>query len=66
MNNRNYFFISGIIFGCVALLHLVRLINGFEAVIGPWTIPMGVSWVGLFVTAGLSGWAFRLVKSGKN
>ena len=60
MNQRTYVLISGVIFSGVAVGHLLRLINHFEVVIGPWTIPLWVSWVGLIVAGGLSVWAFRL------
>ncbi len=60
MNQRTYFVISGVIFGGVALLHLLRLINHWEVVLGPWTMPLCLSWLGLVVAGALSLWAFRL------
>jgi hypothetical protein len=60
MSTRTYLAISGTVFGGVALLHLLRVANGWIAAIGPWTVPMWISWVGLLVPAALSVWAFRL------
>ena len=57
MNQRTYFVISGVIFGGVALLHLLRLINHWEVILGPWTMPLWLSWLGLFLAGGLSVWA---------
>ena len=52
MNNRAYFFISGLVFAIVAIVHLFRIINQFEVVIGTWSAPMVVSWIG-FIAAGI-------------
>lgn len=60
MSPMPYFFISGIIFGIVALLHFFRAINHWQFQIGIWMIPAWVSWVAGVVAAGLGIWAFRL------
>ncbi|SDP44204.1 hypothetical protein [Desulforhopalus singaporensis] len=60
MSIRPYLAISGTIFGIVAILHLLRLANGWQVVLGTWTVPMWVSWGGALVPAVLCGWAFRL------
>ena len=52
MNKRTYFFISGLVFAIVAVVHLWRIINQFEVVIGTWSAPMVVSWIG-FIAAGI-------------
>ena len=61
MSSRTYLVVSGTIFGIVAVLHLLRVINGWSRVLGPWSAPMWISWLGTLVPAGLCGWAFRLV-----
>ncbi len=60
MDQRTYFIISGVFFGCVAFLHLLRLLNHWEVILGPWTVPLWFSWLGLFVAGVLSVWAVRL------
>lgn len=60
MKNRSYLVTSGSLFGVVALLHLLRVVNGWPVVVGPWSIPMWVSWLGTIVPAVLSVSAFRL------
>ena len=60
MNARGYLVVSGSVFGLVAVLHLLRVINGWEVVVGPWSAPMAVSWLGAIFPAVLSVWAFRL------
>ncbi len=59
---KAYHVISGIIFGLVAVAHLLRLINQWPLVLGPWSAPMAVSWVGLIITTCLSIWSFRLIR----
>jgi len=60
MNNRSYLVVSGAVFGFVAVLHLLRVVNGWAVVVGPWSAPMGVSWLGTIFPAVLCVWAFRM------
>ncbi len=60
MNERNYLIISAVIFGVVAVIHLVRAVNGWAFELGPWNIPMWVSWIGAVIPAGLSVLGFRM------
>lgn len=55
-----YLLVSGVIFGLVALVHIVRAVNGWAFVLGPMTLPVSVSWIGFVVTAILCFWAIRL------
>jgi hypothetical protein len=56
-----YLVISGIIFGLVAILHLVRLVRKATVQFGSKVIPMWISWGGLVVAAALCAWAFSLL-----
>jgi hypothetical protein len=58
--DRSYMVISGVIFGIVAIIHLLRVINGWALVLGQYSVPMWVSWLGAVVPALLCIWAFRL------
>ena len=62
MKDQRYFFLSGFIFGCVSILHLLRIINQWVVVLGPWSVPLWLSWFGLVIAGGLSVWAFRLTR----
>ena len=53
-----YAAVSALIFAVVAIAHLVRIINRWSVVIGPYNISMNVSWVALVVSALLSIWGF--------
>jgi len=55
-----YLFVSGLLFGLVALIHLARAINSWTFVVGPMSVPVSVSWVGFIVTGVLCFWAIRL------
>ena len=60
MNQKTFALLAGVICGLVALLHLLRIYMGWSVVIGSWTVPMWVSWLGLVVTAGLSYFGLSL------
>jgi ABC-type lipoprotein release transport system permease subunit len=55
-----YLLISGIIFGLVAILHLVRLVRQLPAQLGSKVLPMWISWGGLVFATVLCVWAFVL------
>lgn len=57
-----YLIISATIFAVVALAHLLRAIAQWPIAIGPWTVPVGLSWVAALFAAGLSGWAMSLLR----
>lgn len=58
MNSKNYLKVTSVLFLVIALLHLLRLVYGWQAVIGGWTAPMWLSWVALVVAGylGYEGW----------
>lgn len=59
---KSYLTLSAAIFAVVALAHLTRAIAAWTIVIGPWTVPVALSWIGAIAAAGLSVWAFLLVR----
>jgi hypothetical protein len=54
MSRRAYLLVTAIIFSLVALLHLARIVFGWSAVIGGWSVPMWLSWIALIVTGALA------------
>ena len=62
MNPKIYFLVSGIIFLVVALLHLLRIILGWEAVFAGWMVPMWFSWAALVISSYLAYMGIRLSK----
>ena len=58
---RAYAAVSGVIFTLVSILHLARLIEQWNFVIGGWEAPMWISILGLIIPAYLAYEAFHLV-----
>jgi len=52
--------LAAIIFGLVAILHLLRVVTGVEIVIGGWPLPMWINMLGLIGAAGLCFWLLML------
>ena len=65
MNKRTYFLISGLVFAIVAIVHLLRIINQFQVVIGTWSAPMVASWIGFIAAGILSYCGFTLMNKEK-
>ena len=63
---RSYLLVSGILFGAVALAHLLRLIYAWPVQLGAETVPMWISVIGLVVAGALCAWAFALVREVKD
>lgn len=49
-----YAAISALIFAVVAAAHLIRILKGWAVHIGPHSVPMSVSWIGLVIAAALA------------
>jgi phosphoglycerol transferase MdoB-like AlkP superfamily enzyme len=62
MSRRTYLLVSAAIFSLVALLHLARVVFGWSAVIGGWSVPMWLSWVALIVAGALAYFGFSLAR----
>jgi uncharacterized protein YacL len=58
MDRRSYFLVTAIVFSLIGLLHLLRIVLGWEAILGGWSIPMWLSWVAMIMTAVLAYYGF--------
>ena len=58
---RTYLRISGLLFGVITLLHILRLMLHWSVQIADWAVPTWVSWIAMLGAAALCTWAFRLV-----
>ena len=56
--SNSYAVVSALIFAIVAIVHLVRIINQWPVVIGPYSVSMNVSWEALIVAVVLAIWGF--------
>jgi hypothetical protein len=59
---RAYLWVSGVLFGVVALVHVLRIAYAWPVQIAGTTVPLEVSWIGLIVPGGLCVWAISLVR----
>jgi hypothetical protein len=59
MHPRLFALSAGIVFVIIALLHLLRIIYGWDAVIDGWTVSTWISWVALIVAGYLGYDGFR-------
>jgi len=60
MDQKTFTIVAGAIFAVVALLHVLRILMGWPAVLGGWEVPMWVSWIALVVAGGLSYFGLSL------
>ncbi|MEK6837829.1 MAG: hypothetical protein AABX69_04200 [Nanoarchaeota archaeon] len=62
MDKKTFLTVVGVIFAVIAVLHLLRAVLGWNAVIGTFSVPMWLSWVALVVAAFLAYTAFTISK----
>lgn len=51
--------IAAVILALVALMHLLRLVYGWQVTFAGWVVPLWVSAIGLIVAGGLSALVWR-------
>ncbi|HEV7121743.1 MAG TPA: hypothetical protein VGN56_02880 [Candidatus Paceibacterota bacterium] len=66
MRERTYHLIAGVIFGIVAIAHLLRVVSGSDFVILGWSVPLWLSWIGTAAAAFLSYMSLHLFLSRKS
>ena len=54
MSQKKFSLIAGVIFLIVAVVHALRAILGWQAIIGGWTIPMWLSWPAVVIAGYLA------------
>ena len=63
MTQRSFSLITSILFSLIALLHAVRLLQGWQVTIGSAVLPLWVSWIGLAISGFLAYEGFLLSKT---
>ena len=58
MNRKTYMTVTATLFVVVAIMHLLRIIFGWQVEIGGLSIPFWVSWLGILVAGALSYFGF--------
>jgi len=62
MGHKAFLGVSGTVFGIIALLHLARIVYGWEAQIGTFAVPAWLSWLSLLIAGYLAITAFSLLR----
>lgn len=60
---RAYLQVSGVLFGIIAVAHLLRLLRHWPIDLGGYVVPLWASWLGLVLAGALSIWALRLIRA---
>ncbi len=60
MSQKTFSLVAGVIFLVMAIMHVLRLVLKWEAVVNGGTVPMWVSWVGVPIAGYLAYEGFRL------
>jgi hypothetical protein len=63
MNKNAALIVAGVIFSIVALIHVVRLITGFEVIFEGKPVPLFASGIALVVSGLLAVWMFAAAKT---
>ena len=62
MQRNAYIAVSALVFSLVALLHISRLWEAWPVQIGPTSIPVWISWLGLGISAFFAFWGFTALR----
>ncbi len=60
LRERTFLMTAGVVFGVVAVGHLMRVFFGADLNVFGWDVPMWLSWIGTAITAYLSYMSFHL------
>ena len=66
MNQKTFSLVASVIFSLITLGHLLRLVFGWVAAIGGWTVPMWASGIALVVIGFLAYQGFRVSRNGQD
>lgn len=61
---KKFLYVVSVVFAVVAILHLVRFVNGTPMTVGSWDVPMYISAVGFVVPGMLSVLGIHYAKRG--
>jgi uncharacterized membrane protein len=62
MSQKNFSLVTAIIFLLIAVLHVLRLLYGWPAEIGGWTVPIWLSVAALIISGYLGYQEYSLVR----
>ena len=62
MSKKAFSLIAGVVFGLIALGHVLRIVFGISLVVQDFTVPMWASWIAVVITGYLAYEGFRLAR----
>jgi threonine/homoserine/homoserine lactone efflux protein len=62
MSQRTFLLVAGVVFGLVALAHVLRIVFGWSLTIQDFSVPMWASWIAIIVAGYLAYEGFRLAR----
>ena len=62
MRVNAYLNVTGILFGLITVVHVLRLTYGWPVTVGSWQVPIVLSWAGAAIAGGLCLWAIVLLR----
>ncbi|HVZ12711.1 MAG TPA: hypothetical protein VG965_06810 [Patescibacteria group bacterium] len=65
LDTKSYIKVTKVIFAIVGLVHLLRLLMGFDLVIGGWVAPMWISLFGVIIPWYIAYNGYQLVSKKK-
>ena len=63
MGEKNYFIVATLVFGFAGLLHLVRVLKGWDIIFGGVNIPMWISWILVVITGVMCYQGIKFIKN---
>jgi hypothetical protein len=61
-SGQRYLVISASVFAVVAIAHVTRAIEQWPITVGPWSIPVELSWLAAVAAGALSLWSILLLR----
>ena len=65
MKSNSYAFVSGGVFGIIAVLQAIRAVLQVPAQVGSQAIPVWISWLAVVIAGSLCAWAFRTARQAR-
>ena len=62
MSQKSYYLTTGAVFLVIAILHLLRIVNGWPANISGFVVPMWLSWVAVLFAGYLAYHGLKIKK----
>ncbi len=62
MSQRTFSLVAGMVFGLIALAHVLRIVFGWSLTIQDFSVPMWASWIAIVVMGYLAYEGFRLAR----